>query len=116
VLRLLADENFDGSIFDGVLRRAPELDLVRVQDVGLAGADDPAILAWAAEHGRLLLTHDRSTVPHFAYERIAAGLSMPGVIEVSDRLPFAEAIEQILFLAKCSREGEWEGQVIYLPL
>ena len=28
----------------------------------------------------------------------------------------AQAIEDILLLAECSRDGEWEGQVIYLPL
>ena len=33
--RLLADENFNGDIVRGVLLRHPDLDLVRVQDVGL---------------------------------------------------------------------------------
>jgi hypothetical protein len=36
MLRLLADENFHGDAIDGLLARRPELDLVRVQDVGLA--------------------------------------------------------------------------------
>ncbi len=49
MLRLAADENFNGNIVRGLLRRRPDLDIVRIQDVGLAGADDPAILAWAAE-------------------------------------------------------------------
>ena len=43
-IRLLADENFNGGIIRGLLRRNPEVDLVRVQDVGLLGADDPAVL------------------------------------------------------------------------
>lgn len=115
MLRFLADENFGGDITRGLLLRAPTLDLVRVQDVGLAEADDPTILAWAAEHGRLLLTHDAATVPRYAYERIAAGLPMPGVVEISDRLPIVRAIEEILFLAEFSHENEWEGQVLYLP-
>ena len=45
MLRLLADENFNGDIVRGLLRRRPELDLVRIQDVGLTGADDPSVLA-----------------------------------------------------------------------
>jgi hypothetical protein len=45
VLRLAADENFNSDIVRGVLRRSPDLDLVRVQDVGLSGADDQAVLA-----------------------------------------------------------------------
>jgi predicted nuclease of predicted toxin-antitoxin system len=67
VTRLLTDENFDGDIVRGLLRRMPELDVVRVQDVGLAETPDPNILAWAAADQRILLTHDRDTVPGFAY-------------------------------------------------
>ena len=52
MLRLLADENFNGGIVRGLLLRQASLDLVRVQDVGLSGADHPDILAWAAENDR----------------------------------------------------------------
>jgi hypothetical protein len=34
VLKLISDENFDGDILRGLYRRRPELDIVRVQDVG----------------------------------------------------------------------------------
>lgn len=52
----------------------------------------------------------------FAYDRVAAGLSMPGVFEIGTGLPLALAIQEIVLLAECSVEGEWEGQVRYLPL
>jgi hypothetical protein len=44
MLRLLADENFNGDIVRALLLRQPNLDIVRVQDVGLAGVGDPDIL------------------------------------------------------------------------
>jgi hypothetical protein len=44
MLRLLADENFHGAIINGVRRRVPEVDVVRVQDTDIAGADDAAVL------------------------------------------------------------------------
>ena len=66
MLHLLADENFNNDILRGVLRRKPDADIVRVQDVGLSGADDPAVLAWAAEAGRVLLTHDVTTITKYA--------------------------------------------------
>jgi predicted nuclease of predicted toxin-antitoxin system len=62
VLRFAADENFNNDIVRGLLRRKPNLDIVRVQDVGLAGADDPTILEWAAREGRILITQDVSTI------------------------------------------------------
>jgi hypothetical protein len=116
VLRLAADENFNNDVFRGLLRRMPALDIIRVQDAGLSGADDPAILEWAAQQGRVLLTHDVSTITHYAYQRVQAGKSMPGVLEVSRNTSAGSAIEDIILLAECSREGEWEGQVRYLPL
>jgi predicted nuclease of predicted toxin-antitoxin system len=116
MLKFAVDENFNMHIVNGVLRRLADADIVRVQDVGLEGADDPTVLAWAASEGRVLLTHDVNTITAFAYERVAQGLAMPGVFEVSLKVLIQSAIEDILLLAECSLEGEWEGQVNYLPL
>ncbi|RMD93461.1 MAG: hypothetical protein D6813_04085 [Calditrichaeota bacterium] len=116
MLRLAADENFNRNIVRGLLRRKPELDIVCIQDVGLSNADDPTILEWAAKENRVLLTHDVSTMTRYAYERVQAGVAMPGVFEVSRKVPIGRAIEDILILAECSLEGEWNGQVRYLPL
>jgi uncharacterized protein DUF5615 len=116
VLAFLTDENFKGDIVRGLRQQRPDLDVVRVQDVGLSGADDEVILERAAQQGRLLLTHDVKTVTRYAYERTAVALPMPGVVEVPRWLSAGRAIEEILMLAECSRKGEWEGQVIYLPL
>ena len=58
MLRLLADENFHGDIVRGLLLRKPDIDIVRLQDIGLDGAEDPEILGWAAENNRIILTHD----------------------------------------------------------
>ena len=98
MLRLVSDENFNGDIVRGLLRRHPELDLVRVQDVGLMQTPDPAILDWAATQGRVLLSHDVSTVPAAAYQRVADGKLMAGVFIVPDRMPIGQAIDEILFL------------------
>jgi len=116
VLRLAADENFNYDIVRGILRRNPEADMVRVQEVGLSGADDPAVLEWAAREGRILVTHDVATMTRYAYERVRADEPMPGVFEVSRSVPVGLAIEEILLIIECSFEGEWEGQVRYLPL
>jgi len=97
-------------------RRKPDLDIVRIQDVGLSGADDPTVLEWAAQEERVLLTHDVSTITRYAYERIEAGQTMPGVFEANPYAPIGPVIEDILLLAELSLEGEWEGKIGYLPL
>ena len=114
MLLLVSDENFNNDIVRGLLRRNPDLDIIRVQDVGLRGAEDPDILEWAANEDRVVLTHDAATMASFAYDRVKRGLSMPGV--VADDLPNGQVIEDILLLAEYSEKHEWEGQVVYLPL
>ena len=116
MLRLAADANFNGDIVRGLLRRNPKLDIVRVQDVGLSGADDPSLLQWAADQGRIIVTHDISTKAKHAFDRIAAGQPMPGLFEVRSVAPVGQAIDDLILLAECSLEGEWEGQVRFLSL
>ena len=116
MLRFAADENFNNDIIRGLLRRQPRLDIIRVQDSEANGADDRRVLEWAAAQGRVLLTHDVSTITAHAYARVRAQLPMPGVVEVSRRVSTGRAIDDLLLLAECSLPGEWEGGVIYLPL
>jgi predicted nuclease of predicted toxin-antitoxin system len=116
MLSLLSDENFNGDIIRGLFLRCPHLDLVRVQDVELLEMDDPTILAWAASHQRILLTHDRATMPDFAYERLTKGEVMAGIFVVNDRMPMRQAIDELLLLVDCTEQQEWQGIVLYLPL
>lgn len=96
MIRLLSDENCNGDIVRGLLLRRPDLDLVRVQDVGLETVEDPEILSWASENNRIVLTHDRATMPDFSYARVAAGEPIPGVFVVHDRLPVRQVIDELL--------------------
>ncbi|MEX2171275.1 MAG: DUF5615 family PIN-like protein [Pirellulales bacterium] len=116
MLRLATDENFKASILAGLSRQEPQLDIVRVQDFGLASASDPQVLQWAARERRVVVSHDRKTMPPFAYDMIRNNILMYGVVIASARMPIAEAIDEILLLALCSNESEFVGRVIQLPL
>ena len=73
MLRLAADENFNGNIVRGLRRRSPDLDIIRVQDVGLLGADDASVLEWAAKEGRVVVRHISTLAdPEFAIARPVA--------------------------------------------
>jgi hypothetical protein len=115
MLRLATDEDFNNRIVRGLLRRQPDVDILRVQDAGLAGSDDKEVLAWAANERRILITHDVTTMKQTAYDRIAAGLPMPGVFEISQDVSIGRAVDDILLLALCSDQEEWDGQVRFLP-
>ena len=114
--KLAHHENLDGSIVRGLLRRVSRLDIVRVQEVGLCGADDPAVLAWAAEQGRVLVTHDVETVTRFAYERVVAGLPMSGVIEVVSSASIGQVVGELALIVECFEDRDLDAQVLYRPL
>src|SRR5437764_12116530 len=103
MLRLATDEDFNNRILRGLLRRRPNLDIVRVQDAGLVGRGDAEVLEWAAREGRVLLTHDVTTMKQYVDERVAAGLPMPAVFHVSQKSRIAQAIEDILPIAHYGR-------------
>ena len=74
MIGLAADENLVNDIVRALRRRLPEVDVIRAQDVGLSGRDDPTILEWAASGDRVLLTHDVSTMIRHALDRVRLGL------------------------------------------
>ncbi|MSR59259.1 MAG: hypothetical protein EXS05_16720 [Planctomycetaceae bacterium] len=116
MIRLLVDQNFNGHIQQGLVQRDPGIDLIHVRAVGLAAAPDPTILAWAAEHGRVLLTHDRQTLPAFAYARVEGGQLMPGVFVVSTAMPIGQAIDEVMLSAHCLTAQECSNIVKFFPM
>jgi len=116
MVSFLADENFNGRIVRGLLRRAPHMDLVRAQDVGLSGIPDPAVLEWAAKSGRILLTHDIATMVPYSFDRIEQGLPTPGVLIVRESFAIGSVIDDLLLIFEAGQAQDFEGNVIYLPL
>lgn len=116
MIPLAADEDFDHHIVLGARRKAPGLDVLRVQDAGLRTAKDPQVLLWAAAEGRVLFTHDTNTMPKHFDAHVRRGLYTPGVCIVPQSLPIGDAIRELIVVAACSDPGEHDGVILYLPL
>src|SRR5579862_9567957 len=104
MLRFLADEGFNGNIVKAIRKHYPSIDIVRVQEIHLSGADDPTLLEVAAKEKRMLLTQDKRTMPAFLFERVTAGLAVPGIVELVRNISASKAAEEIAILAQCSSE------------
>lgn len=116
MLRLASDADVNGEIVLRLNRCLPVIDLVRVQDALPEGTPDPEILAWAAAENRVLITNDRNTLVGFAYQRIAAGESVPGLIATPNEQSIGSAIGDILLIAEYMPEEEIRNQVVlFLP-
>jgi predicted nuclease of predicted toxin-antitoxin system len=115
-MRWLSDHNFNHDILRGLVRRCPKIDFVTTQDEGLETVSDPELLEWAASEHRVVLTHDRETMHGFANERIRAGLTLPGVVIVSDRITLRQAIDELELIETCMRDGELTDCVLFVPI
>lgn len=63
MLKLLLDQDFDHDIIRGLRQRIPELNYTTALALGLSEAEDPQLLLRAAVEGRILVTHDESSMP-----------------------------------------------------
>jgi hypothetical protein len=117
MLRLASDADVHGEIIRGLSRRIPELDIRRAQDYLPEGTPDFDVLAWAAKESRVLITNDRNSLLKYAYQRVAAGQTMPGVIATTNGQSVGSAIDDILLIAELMSEDEIRDQIIvFLPL
>ena len=113
--RFQADADFNHKVVIGLRRREPSVDFMGAHDGGVVGIPDPEALRIAAESGRILVSHDRKTMPaHFA--RFIEQPSSPGVIIVSQDLDIGAAIEDLLIIWAATDAGEWIGQLGFVPI
>lgn len=114
-VRFQADADFNQNIVRAVRRREPRLDCQTGHEARLHGLDDIAVLAQAAREGRLLVSHDRRTMPrHFA--AFTATTTSAGVLLVSQYLPIAPVVEDLLLIWEASEAEEWVNRLDTLPL
>jgi hypothetical protein len=115
MLRLLIDQDFDHDILRGLIRRIPQLDAVTAFEIGMSHAPDPQLLMRAAQEGRIVVTHDRKTMPRHASDLLGEGKSIAGLFVVPRRLPLHQVIEDLELMITCSENDEWVNVIRYLP-
>jgi Domain of unknown function (DUF5615) len=116
-VKWLADENFRSAILRGLLREAPALDILRAQDIReIAGQDDRVLLRFATAEGRVVVTHDLSTMIPAMREQMRIESRCAPIVMVPDSIPVGAAVEDLLVLDGCAVEADWAAGVLYIPL
>jgi hypothetical protein len=116
-VRWLADENFRNAIIRGLLRKAPAIDILRAQDVReVSGQDDRVLLRFATAEGRVVVTHDLSTMIPAMREQMRLASRCAPIVMVPDSLPVGAVVDDLLVLDACAIERDWAAGVIYIPL
>jgi predicted nuclease of predicted toxin-antitoxin system len=113
-IRFQADADLRHAIVTGVKRRQANLDFQSANVAGLKGIKDPEVLAIAARDNRILVTHDRKTMPA-EFGQFILSNSSSGVLILSQNLPINEAIEAIILVWEASTAEEWINQIMTFP-
>ncbi len=113
-IRFQADADLNQIIVKATIRREPTLDFQTAQAGNLPGLEDKEVLAIAAKEGRLLVTHDRKTLPHHFAEFITSETS-PGVLIVPQKLPVAYVVAELILVWAASEAEEWVNRIHSLP-
>lgn len=110
-----ADADFNHKIVKAILRLEPLIDFQSASQANLESVLDPEVLFLAANQGRLLVSHDKTTMPqHFA--EFIATQSSPGLLIVPKALPMAEVIEDIILIWLAESPKDWINRIRYLPI
>ena len=114
-IRYQADADLNQKIVAATIRLDSRVDFRTSDAAGLRGVSDLGVLEIAARDGRILVTHDKSTMPdHFA--QFIQTNESPGVLIVPRNLKLAEVGEELFMIWEASEPDEWINIITYIPL
>lgn len=115
-IRFQADNDLKRIIVDATLRREPSIDFQTALTAGLDGLDDELVLGRASEQGRILVSHDKRTMPPCLAEFIRRGGRSPGVLLViPQHAPVRSVAETLILIWADNRPEEWMNLVAKIP-
>lgn len=113
-VRFQADADLNEKIVKGLLRRQPQIDFKTSTEAGFEGLVDEDVLSKAADEGRVLVTHDRKTMPgHFG--EFLANRDSAGVIIVSKKAEIANIIDDLILIWEASDAEEYINAIRSIP-
>jgi hypothetical protein len=115
-MKLLFDEDVRNVLIRGLRERLPDVELTRVQDVGLRTRPDEEVLEWAIANDYMLVTHDISTMKPRYEKKLGDGEHMPALIVVIMDTHIRRAIDELEVWVVCSKTDEQSDRVVFIPL
>ena len=109
-----ADADLNEDIVTGVLRRKPGINFQTANEAKLRNLTDIEVLQLASGENRILVTHDRKTMPRAFGQFIQTGRS-PGLLVVSQRTDVLAVIEWLLLLWAATEAEEWVNRIGTIP-
>lgn len=114
-VRFQADADLNQAIVTGVIRRQTKISFQTATEAALAGLTDATVLALAAKQQRILVTHDRRTMPA-EFAKFIVNTQSSGVLIVSRRTSLEVIIEELILIWSVTSSDEWVNRIAKVPL
>src|SRR5687767_10578395 len=117
----LLDEHLRGLLWQVIQRhnlQSPEpLDVIRVGDPAdlPLGSSDAAILLWAEQHARILISRDERTLATHLANHLQSGHHSPGIFLVRRRCALSQVVAFLVEAAYRSSASSWQDRIEYIP-
>jgi hypothetical protein len=110
-----ADEDLNLNIVKGLRQHDSAIDIRTAREGGTIGKGDPEVLRLAAVAGRILISHDPSTMVRHFYDFVGQR-SSSGLLIIPQDVRIGVAIEELFMIWATSDADEWVNRVDFLPL
>jgi hypothetical protein len=115
-IRFQADNDLKRIIVDATLRRQPGIDFQTAQVAHLDDLDDEAVLRLAASQSRILVSHDKRTIPKALTSFVASGGTSPGVLlAIPQNAAVREVVETLILIWADDRANDWQNLIVKIP-
>lgn len=110
-IQFQADADFNQNILRAVWRQEPAIDFQTAYEAGLRAISDLEVLAYAAREGRLLVSHDLTTMPHHFAAFIMSGETSAGLLILRQQLSILQTLNEILKIWRKDDASQWINQI-----
>jgi len=91
------------------------MDFQTAHEARLSEVSDLDVVQIAADSGRLLVTHDKRTMPSHFF-RFITNRRSPGVIILPKDVLIRIAVEELSLIWTASEAEEWRNRLVWIPL
>lgn len=117
-LQYLMDENVNPVYISQLRRRYANLVVWAIGEPNTPpqGTLDPEILIWCEANNFILITNKRTSMPVHLAEHLKQNRHIPGIFILNAAVSIGETIEELILIAECALEAEYQDQIVHLPI
>lgn len=115
-IRYQADNDLNQIIVAATLRKEPAIDFQTAHQARLHHVDDPDVLRRAASEGRIIVSHDKRTIPQHFASFLSEGNESPGILLVIPQsAPIQSLVETLVLIWADNSPNDWQNRIVVIP-